>query len=884
MRIKSVLAVATMVSAMALAPAVNAEHTGAREHRALWLSPYVNYNWPSAPLTTASAVESQTTIIANRMKKFKDQNINVIYFHCRAYCDALYKSSYEPWSAKVAGERGGEPVADAFEIIIREAHKQGIEVYAWLNPYRYSENTSQGSSPLNYENSHPDWLIKNSRQTVLNPGLEVVKQRIVDVISEIVRNYDVDGVLYDDYFYPQGGMSEGSDADDYELWKSSKTSLSIGDWRRANIDEMVARVNKAIKEIKPYVPFGIAPAGVSSPENIQSRYGLEPINGDWQYAQIYSNPVEWVASGTIDFISPQIYWPSRYNELCTWWNTATQKYNRHLYPSVDITSIKSGQTEEYIREALYTRETTARDAGGFVFFHYGTFINFYEKLYEKSLSFGDNFARGAFTAKALTPLRPWANKREARTVTSLSRSGNTLNWDNIEGMRYTVYAVPEGMEATFAGEREYLDGVTYTNSYDIPTAKASGYSFAVAVYDRYGNEYSPVFVGHSVKTVAAPTLTYPTGGIEAGFMFDFTWKGEGTRYVVELADEPTFANTLAMFETNTKSCALADMPKLTDGKTYYWRVRTGGPDITEAVSTVESFIPSNIKITKPTDGQTFKQGDRVRIECQQASKGTTYTFTISEKADMSNPIVTSERDYEHNWIYPNDDDEQIVLHSGCRYYCQVKAVNGTATSTSAVVSFVVEDVDNIAAPQFVFPSASAEKVYSNEKFIANGDRALKTITVTLSASNTFPSRSSKVYTSDANKGYFCETADMGEIKIGSKALVDGQTYYIKAQGTYTLLDGTTKKTDITTRSFVYSSELGVSDITGDDNATSWVDAEGVLHLGGDARHITVYSLTGATIADSDVTGTESNILCDLESGVYLVRITGTVTQTLKVTR
>ena len=179
-----------------------------REHRATWMSAYVN-DWPSTPITAGNA-ETLKKVGLTALDSLQRNNFTTIYYHARVMCDAMYDSKYEPWSSFVSPTRGETPAFDPLAFIVENAHARGLEVYAWLNPYRYLNSESQegwGSAggDKNYENSHPEWLIKwkNGSQTwtILNPALPEVNQRIVDVVADLLDNYEVDGIVFDDYFY-----------------------------------------------------------------------------------------------------------------------------------------------------------------------------------------------------------------------------------------------------------------------------------------------------------------------------------------------------------------------------------------------------------------------------------------------------------------------------------------------------------------------------------------------------------------------------------------------------------------------------------------------------------------------------------------------------------
>lgn len=864
-----------MAALMLATPSSQAQTT--REHRAVWLSPYLSQGWPNGKFTSESGVETQRNVLSNRLQRFKDQNINVIYFHVRSNCDAVYVSSYEPTSAQIAEGRGGEIVGDPLAMIVEEAHKVGIEVYAWFNPYRYNNNISFGSNPIEYENSHPEWLIKNDRQTTLNPGLEEVTQRICDVITEVVTKYDVDGVVFDDFFYPAGGTTTGESAPDYATYEASKTKLSMADWRRQNVNNMVRRVNQAIKAVKPWMPFGISPAGVANPSTVTSVYNLPPVQGetDWQYNQIYSDPLAWLKGGDIDFISPQIYWTSKFDKLSDWWANAARSFGRHSYPSVDISDFSKGQAEEMIRECGFTREVSGRDRSGFVFFHWGPLINNWENVFGTRKNLADNMALGIWTEKALTPLRPWNNSLKPAMVANVRRDGDNLTWDAVEGMRYTVYAVPEGTEAAFASQREFLDGIAYTNSYAIPREKASGYTFAVAVYDRYGNEYAPLFEGQTAATLPAPSLTYPADASEPGFMFEFAWQSQGVRHIFELADNAEF-NASHIIEVAGNTLPVSDLPRLESGRTYYWRVHLSSPNAQHVTSDARSFTASEISFVSPAQDATDQPYDNLEIVWNKAPEGTDYTLTLSDREDMTSPAYTATFHDTDRTVIP-----ARVLFSGHRYYMTVSAVNGKSASTSNITSFTTVEKTDYAAPVFVSPANPGEVVHSNQPLRVAEYSGLRNVEISVSSSASFPTRSTRRYTITDFSG---ATDPMGECKISSKSLEGGKTYYVRARGGYyTLGSSEIAYTPYAETTFVYSAEAGIGDVSTDSESTAWVDANSVLHFAAGNSLVEVYGLDGRKVFSIPAEGVSAD-LSALPAGVYLIRVIGACPANIKWVR
>lgn len=844
------------------AVSANAAEMPEREHRAIWVTAYLQGGWPAQAITEKNA-QSLKNVLRNQMQRYKDQNINVLYYHVRSNCDAMYNSAYEPWSAKAAGTRGVAPVFDPFEFYVQTAHEFGIEVYAWVNPYRYSNKVSF-SGANEYENTHPDWLIQNSQQITLNPGMEEVKQRIVDVISDIVTKYDVDGVVFDDYFYPAGGTTTGTDAPDYALWQQKGNGLSLADWRRANVNEMVQRVNAAIKAIKPYLAFGISPAGIASPQNVTTEYGLPAISGDWQYNQIYSDPLAWLKAGTIDFMSPQVYWPSRFDEVDAWWVNAAQKYNRHYYPSVDITNAGTNKlTAEFIREVDVNRSNARFNESGMVFFQNYDYVNQNENVYGTVKKFGENLVIGAYPTKALTPLRTWSKIETPAMVSNVTISGSTLSWNEIPGMRYTVYAHAKAETTPFGIDMADLNGITYTNSYALP-ANAADYDWYVATYDRFGNESSPMAVGGTATTASAPVLTYPAKGAEPDILFNFAWtKTQAGRSVVEVARDAAFTDMVGTVSAGGKTTlTMTAFPEFEAGKTYFWRVRLTPVNAPEVVSETRNFVAPQLRIATPGASATGVAIAPV-ISWTKGGAGTKFLMELST-AETFSSIVYSVETEQNSVTVPAK-----TLVNGRTYFLRVKATLGEQSMTSQVSSFTVENRTDFTAPEFVDGIAAGVLHADQPIRVADWD-GMNTVIIQISTSSTFPPRGgiatftlSKFATATDQKG--------SEIKILSKNLAEGTTYYARCKGTYYRDNKSVETAYGPVKTFVYSLEAGVEDVVADAAAAVYVDGTGCLHAPAGSA-VTVYNTAGAAVGAFTV-GAEAAHALDLNAaGVYLLDV------------
>ena len=330
-----------------------AQNPPKREMRANWLATVWRLDWPSVTVP-ADGTESQRLVAVNQQKadlikildRMKTANMNTVFFQIRSMSDAMYPSSFENWSSFISSERGADPGWDPLEYAVQETHKRGMELHAWINPYRYSSSSAtHGNLPTDYPNTKPEWLIAYDSYTkILNPGVPEVTQRIADIVAEVVTNYDVDGIVFDDYFYGNGITKDEHDQAQYNLYNPD--GLSRGDWRRENCNKMIKAVYDRIQEIKPYVTFGVSPAGVaaSSPA-VAEKYGVPPapVGSDWQYNGIYSDPLAWLSQGSVDYISPQLYWTTSsslpYDKLAVWWSMVANKFSKHFYSSHSLSAM-----------------------------------------------------------------------------------------------------------------------------------------------------------------------------------------------------------------------------------------------------------------------------------------------------------------------------------------------------------------------------------------------------------------------------------------------------------------------------------------------------------------------------------------------------------------
>ena len=296
-----------------------------REFRAAWIATVVNIDWP---LGKTNSTEIQKQNLINQLDSLSDAGMNAIFFQVRTECDAFYKSNYEPWSHWLTGEQGKapKPLYDPLQFAINESHKRGMELHAWFNPYRAVRDTALYSLDENHVAvQHPEWIITSKKFKMLDPGLPGVRTHVLNVMDDVLVNYDIDGIHFDDYFYPYGPKISNEDSLTY--LNHSRGIEDLDDWRRDNINLLMKEIYEIVKEKKPFVKFGISPFGI-----VRNEYA--GTNGFNSFDVIYCDPLNWLDNKIVDYVTPQVYWEighskADYAKLVPWWSKITTE--KHLY-------------------------------------------------------------------------------------------------------------------------------------------------------------------------------------------------------------------------------------------------------------------------------------------------------------------------------------------------------------------------------------------------------------------------------------------------------------------------------------------------------------------------------------------------------------------------
>src|ERR1700761_5889312 len=302
-----------------------------REFRGVWIATVTNIDWPSSTRLTSDQQKQQ---LIDQLNAHQRTGINAVMFQVRPAADAFYAKGKEPWSRWLTGKQGRapEPLYDPLDFAITEAHKRGMELHAWFNPYRATmDGQFSLLSPDHITNLKPEWFFIYGGIKLFNPGIPEVREYIVQVILNVVDNYDIDGVHMDDYFYPYA--IAGQHINDSATFKQYGGDFQdIKDWRRDNVNQLIKMLSDSIHKHKPHVKFGISPFGIWA-NKAQNPDGSDTHGGD-SYYELYADSRKWMKEGWLDYINPQLYWPlgdrrAPFEKLLPWWSDNT--YNRHLY-------------------------------------------------------------------------------------------------------------------------------------------------------------------------------------------------------------------------------------------------------------------------------------------------------------------------------------------------------------------------------------------------------------------------------------------------------------------------------------------------------------------------------------------------------------------------
>lgn len=463
-----------------------------REFRGAWIATVSNIDWPkNRPNATSGEQISELITI---LKKLKESGINAVMFQVRTECDALYKSQYEPWSYWLTNEQGKspEPYFDPLEYAIDEAHKLGMELHAWFNPYRAVKNVGDYETDENHVSvKHPEWILDFGKYKMLDPGIPEVKEYVLNVMKDVLNNYDIDGIHFDDYFYPYSPKVSTEDEETFEKYGSKFDN--VDDWRRDNINSLMAMINDEIKKVKPYVKFGISPFGI-----VENKFA--GTSGLDSYSVLYCDPLTWIKEKTVDYVNPQLYWEmdhprAPYKKLLPWWAEVSRDV--HLYVglfSSQFTGRRFKGDPATLGNQLRLNRVTD-NVHGVVHFSSRAITN-------NSGGLLDTLKNDFYKYPALVPLMSWKDKIPPNQVLSADFRADsnsiTMWWqkpapaaDGEEAAKYVIYKFGAESEINLDDPRAIVhitekQRVRFEHKWN--EGEQTGMVFVVTALDRLQNE------------------------------------------------------------------------------------------------------------------------------------------------------------------------------------------------------------------------------------------------------------------------------------------------------------------------------------------------------------------------------------------------------------
>ncbi|WP_374463055.1 glycoside hydrolase family 10 protein [Chryseobacterium sp.] len=453
-----------------------------REFRGAWIASVANINWPSRNDLT---VEQQKAEAISMLDMLKDNNFNAAIFQIRPSADALYTSNIEPWSYFLTGETGTAPSPnyDPLQFWIEEAHKRGLELHVWLNPYRAHHTNGGAVNKLSMVNKLSDIVVRlKNGMYWFDPANPKTQGHVSNIVKDIVKRYDIDAIHFDDYFYPYATYNKGADFPDNATWNayvSSGGTLSRADWRRDNVNKFVERIYKEIHAEKNNVRFGISPFGIWKPGYPAG------IVGSSQYDELYADAKLWLNKGWVDYFSPQLYWPidskgQSFEALLSWWQSENTM-NRHLWPGLNTVEIKvSDRPTEIKNQIAISRNILKNDAGE---------IHWSIAGLTKNPNMLPALKSGPYNEKALVPKSPWIKAVPLQTPTLFIADNGSFvqtSWSTKNAADVFLWVLFTQYNGVWQTEIVTLD----TLSKDIPKTKDGKKLNAVAIkaIDRLGNE------------------------------------------------------------------------------------------------------------------------------------------------------------------------------------------------------------------------------------------------------------------------------------------------------------------------------------------------------------------------------------------------------------
>lgn len=468
------------------------------EFRGVWVATVVNIDWPKSG---TDEIAKQQQDFLNILDFYEQLNFNAVIVQIRTAGDSFYDSSYAPWSRFLTGKEGNPPKGefDMLTWMIDESHARGFEYHAWLNPYRATFDLKTELLGATHDfNLHPEWMLKYGKKYYYDPGLPEVRKKLVKIMAEVVKHYDVDGIHFDDYFYPYKIKDEiFQDANSYAYYALPNQTLE--DWRRSNVDSLIMNIHSTIKQEKPWVQFGVSPFGVWK-NSATDPMGSDTKAGQTTYEDLYADPLTWMKKGWVDYLVPQVYWSmdlpvASHSKIVKWWSnhsTNTNLYIGNGAYKIRNNSDKAWDRKKELPDQIRLSRTTT-EVGGNVLFSA-------KSLMDKHQDVVKYLKRKYYKNKVLSPISPLTGNHEKPSigVTTVNRKKDsaTITINSNTDIRYAlVYTSGKKKKANYPIHKLLTKVPVRNHQITLNNDQLrKKRQLALTVINRYGQESDPILI------------------------------------------------------------------------------------------------------------------------------------------------------------------------------------------------------------------------------------------------------------------------------------------------------------------------------------------------------------------------------------------------------
>lgn len=642
-----------------------AQKSPKRELRGAWVTTHLNLDWP---FSSAHTAQRQRDSLIAILDQHKATGMNTIFFQVRNQSDALYPSTLEPWSHVLTGTYGRDPGWDPLQFAIEECRKRGMELHAWINPYRAASNTNVISSfaPNHLARAQPGWLLTQGTEAILNPGLQQVRDHVLRVIGDIITRYDVDGIHFDDYFYPAPSATVTAYNDDATYAADPRgfpnTTAGRADWRRDNINMLIRRVYDTVRFLKPWVKFGVSPSGIYR-SSTNPAIGSNTSAGAFQhFSAIFADTRRWIQEGWVDYLAPQVYWfigqsGSDYGVLIPWWNN--QAASRHIYIGQAIYKVNDpaqganwANRSQIPNQMRMNRLATHANVYGEIAFRT-------RHLRTNLLNVRDSIRTRIYVRPALPPTMPWVDAEAPAAPTNLAAAKQAdgsyvLNWTNpapaaseMDKVRQVVIYRSEtpAINITDTAHLLHITPTAVSTYTDNTADPAKTYYYLVTTVDRLANESAP----SNVTDYLPPAITCPA---DQKLMLDAQCSGTLPDYrsLASVSDDVSNGNQITITQSPAAGTNLQGAGNLvitltaTDasGKSSSCTFTLMKEDKTAPVIIAAVANGSTNTVSTNAGACTFTAAEAFDIEASDACGGAlTYTYTLTHNGATSSPVQAS---------------------------------------------------------------------------------------------------------------------------------------------------------------------------------------------------------------------------------------------------